>query len=47
MGALAGAAGIAAIFIVLALLLGLASAVALKTEYDAPPDQRRQIPEDR
>lgn len=37
MGAIAGAAGIAAIFIVLAVSLGIGAAVALVTSFDEPP----------
>lgn len=47
MGAIAGAAGIAAIFIVLALALGVAAAVALVTGYDEPATRPEAGPDDR
>ncbi|MDO8483945.1 MAG: MFS transporter [Candidatus Limnocylindrales bacterium] len=47
MGAIAGTAGITAIFIVVAVSLGVGTAVALAPSFDEPADQRRSIPEDR
>ena len=46
MGAIAGAAGIAAIFIVMGLSLGVAAAVALAIGYDAPIDRPDAAPAD-
>jgi MFS family permease len=47
MGAIAGAAGISAIFIVMAVALGAAAAVALVTGYDEPIGRPDATPDDR